>query len=52
MLRQSEGNYITKNTQQMSTKKEGKKTGNPVKDGIRKKNKKGRTSSEYPITKF
>ena len=44
--------YQERTTDKMSTEKEGKKTGNPVKDGIRRMNKKGKTSSEYTITKF
>ena len=49
-----EEDWIIKNTQHIekSIKKEEKKTGKPVKDGITSKDKKGGTKSEYPIAKI
>ena len=43
---------LIKKLLEMSTKNKGRKTGKPITDGIRSKNKKGITSSEYPITKI
>ena len=53
-VRELEEDWIIKSTQHIekSTKKEEKKTGKPVKDGITSKNKKGGTKSEYPIAKI